>query len=231
MKNNIKHIILIVLFLSANLLAKPKLEIQPEKFSFGMIPQYSTVSHKFWFKSIGDDTLKITELKTGCSCAIMPLTQDFILPGDSLEVQFFWNVGRRIYKVGRYPYIFTNAKEDAYRISLTGEVHESLDSIKPVSISPYICELSRIREKSIDEIEFTLTNQSDQDLNISLLTPSVTECIIDIPHSIPAKGTAVGKIKVNDKFLDKEFKGSVTILLSDKNKTRITIPYRRKIFK
>ncbi len=230
MKNILLPISLIVIFMNSALLALPKLEIQPKEFSFGMIPQNSTVVHKFWFKSVGDDTLKISEIKTGCSCAIMPLKQDFILPGDSMEVQFLWDVGKRVYQIGRYPYIFTNASDEPYRMSLTGEVHKTLDSSKPVSVSPYKCEFSIIRDKSINEVEITFTNQTDKDIHVILLTPSVEECNIEMPQVISAHSKAVGKISVKNDFLDKEFVGSITLLLDDKKETRISIPYRRKIY-
>lgn len=219
-----------ILIVSTSLMAQPKLEIVQDKFDFGMIPNHSTVAQNFWFKSIGDDTLKITEIKTGCTCAIMPLKQDFILPGDSMEVRFLWDVGNRVFKIGRYPYIFTNAKEEPYRMSLTGEVHPSFDSLKPVSLSPYKCELSKIYDKSINQIEFTFTNNTDKDINFRIISSPVEECTIEIPELISANGKAVGTIKVNEEFLDKEFKGSVTIQLDDFKKTRISIPFRRKFY-
>ncbi len=219
-----------ILFVGSSLMAQPELEIVQPNFSFGMIPQSSTVSQKFWFKSIGDDTLKITEIKTGCTCAIMPLKQDFIVPGDSMEVQFLWDVKKRVFQIGRYPYIFTNASDEPYRMSLTGEVHKRLDSLKPVSVSPYKCEFTKLRNNDVKEVNFTLTNQTDIDMNISLLTNSVDECIVNVPLMIPASGKAVGSIKVKDEFLDKEFKGSITILFDNKDNTRISIPFRRKIY-
>jgi len=230
MKILMRNIVCIILFIGSSVMAQPELEISQSEFSFGMIPQNSTVSHKFWFKSIGDDTLKISEIKTGCSCAIMPLDQDYILPGDSMEVTFLWDVGKRVFRIGRYPYIFTNASEEPYRMSLTGEVHQNFDKLKPVSVSPFRCEMSKLRQTSIDEMEFTLINQTEQEYHITLLTSSVDECIIELPQVIPASGTAVGKMKIKKEFLDNEFKGSITIMIDDKNNTRISIPYRRKIY-
>lgn len=230
MKLLLRNSILIILFVGSSLMAQPELEIVQPKFSFGMIPQSSTVVQKFWFKSIGDDTLKITEIKTGCTCAIMPLKQDFILPGDSMEVKFLWDVKKRSFQIGRYPYIFTNASDEPYRMSLTGEVHRTLDSAKPVSISPYKCEFVKLRQNDINEMTFTLTNQTDVDLHITLITTSVDECHIELPQLIPASGKAVGTIKVKDEFLDKEFKGSITFMLDDKENTRISVPFRRKIY-
>ena len=209
---------------------KAELEIVDSKFDFGITPNNSIISKSFWFKSIGEDTLKISNTKTGCTCAIMPLEQDYIAPGDSMQVKFIWDVGRKIFKIGRYPYIFTNAKDDAYRMELTAEIHQSLDSLQPISISPYKGEFSKLKEKSIDEMEFVFTNHSDKDINISIVYIDTTECSIQLPKMVAANSTQVGKIKVKNNFLDKEFNGSVTFLLDNFQKTKITIPYRRKIY-
>ncbi len=219
-----------IIFAAMPILSQPALEIVDSKYNFGLIPNNATISQGFWFKSVGDDTLKILEIKTGCTCAIMPLPQDYILPGDSMKVYFQWNVGKRVYKIGRYPYVFTNAKDDAYRMSITGEVHKKLDEITPVSLTPYKCELSRINDKSIDQLEYTLTNRTDTELLVKIVSSSFDDCTITVPETIPANGKAVGMIKINKEFLDKEFKGSITIEFNDKENTRMTIPYRRKIY-
>jgi len=61
--------VLIVLFIlcgiAATALANPKIKIQDPYFNFGHVPQNSTVSHDYWIRNIGTDTLKITKVKPG----------------------------------------------------------------------------------------------------------------------------------------------------------------------
>ncbi len=56
--------ILVLLFVS-QAMAVPKMFLPEEKFDFGFVPQDSKISHVFWIKSVGDDTLKILNVKPG----------------------------------------------------------------------------------------------------------------------------------------------------------------------
>lgn len=43
----------------------PKISLSETSFSFGATPHHSTVSHTFWIKNIGGDTLRIIKVKPG----------------------------------------------------------------------------------------------------------------------------------------------------------------------
>jgi len=45
--------------------AAPRMEIPETVFDFGYVPQHSKISHDFWLRSIGDDTLKILKVVPG----------------------------------------------------------------------------------------------------------------------------------------------------------------------
>jgi hypothetical protein len=56
---------ILVLVLVTQAMAVPKMFLPEEKFDFGFVPQDSKVSHTFWIKSVGEDTLKILNVKPG----------------------------------------------------------------------------------------------------------------------------------------------------------------------
>lgn len=58
-------IAILVLFLVAQAMAVPKMFLPEEKYDFGFVPQDSKISHVFWIKSVGDDSLKILNVKPG----------------------------------------------------------------------------------------------------------------------------------------------------------------------
>ena len=60
-----KLVILAVLFLASQVFAVPKMVIPNDSFDFGFIPQDSKVSHVFWIKSVGDDSLKVLKVVPG----------------------------------------------------------------------------------------------------------------------------------------------------------------------
>ena len=220
-----------ILLFSSISFAQPELEIVGNSFDFGVTPQNSDVSQHFWFKSVGDDTLKITEIKTGCKCVLMPLERTSLAPGDSMYVGLEWKISRHLYKAGKYPYIYTNASPDPYRIYLTAEVYQSLDSTIPLSMSPYKFELSKFKGTDKSKIKFTVTNRTESDLTLQIVSSQVDECEISFPKVIKAKSSENGYVKVKDEYLDKEFNGSITFMANDKDQTKYTLPYRRKIFK
>jgi len=44
---------------------KGKMELLEDKFDFGYLPKHSKVSHIFWLKNIGNDSLEIIRIKPG----------------------------------------------------------------------------------------------------------------------------------------------------------------------
>jgi len=66
--NNLRTIVLIAvltLLIASAAMAAPRLTIPVKEFNFGYVPQNSTISHKFWLVSTGDDTLKILKIVPG----------------------------------------------------------------------------------------------------------------------------------------------------------------------
>lgn len=44
---------------------KAKIEIPQTTFNFGFVPQNSSISHVFWVRSVGEDTLRIVDVRPG----------------------------------------------------------------------------------------------------------------------------------------------------------------------
>ena len=59
-------ILIVFIFLSVNpVLAFTKTKFSETEFDFGFVPQENIISHTFWIKSGGPDTLKIVRVKPG----------------------------------------------------------------------------------------------------------------------------------------------------------------------
>ncbi|MFH1701520.1 MAG: hypothetical protein ABIE07_13150 [Candidatus Zixiibacteriota bacterium] len=57
--------ILLMALISSQAMAVPKMLLPETSFDFGFVPQDCKVSHVFWIKSVGDDSLKILDVKPG----------------------------------------------------------------------------------------------------------------------------------------------------------------------
>lgn len=44
---------------------QPRLEVPEVAFNFGFVPQGASISHTFWLRSVGGDTLRITDVRPG----------------------------------------------------------------------------------------------------------------------------------------------------------------------
>jgi len=225
-------LVLGVLGTAGSLLGQPRFEIASNRFSFGMVPQSATVTNYFWFKSTGLDTVRIGEIKTGCDCAHMPLPRDWIAPGDSMLVGFFWETEHKIGSTGRYPYIYWSKQEDPARLFLTADISTAPDSCRPLSLKPYKAELSRLGARSIDSVGITFTSHMDAPIVLKVVSVLTDEYTFVYPDTIPPNGSAKGYVKLNPAYADKEFTGSVTCeyVASAVENKRFTIPIRRKMY-
>jgi len=57
-------LVLLIIF-SSMAMALPKMFLPQEEFDFGFVPQGAKITHVFWIKSVGEDTLKILNVKPG----------------------------------------------------------------------------------------------------------------------------------------------------------------------
>jgi len=215
---------------AACVLAQPKLEIVGNKFEFGSVPQNATITQFFWFKSVGSDTVRITEIKPGCTCVLSPLERDWIAPGDSISVGFYWDTQKRVGGIGIYPYIFTNAGPEPYRVFLTASISVDPAEAYPVSAKPFKLELSRVGDTSVDSLAFVLHSFFEDDVRYSIISYPVAECEIVLPEVLKSETDNTGYIKVRKEYLYTEFQRSITLRFSDKNNSTLTIPIRRKFY-
>ena len=221
---------LVLAAVGSSALAQPVLRVLDSEWDFGTTPQHSTVLHYFWFRSMGTDTVRINDIKTGCTCALMPLERDWIAPGDSLRVGIIWQTKRAIGAWNRYPRVFSNASEEPLKLVVEGSVVKSMEPARPVSLKPYKLEMARTSNLSLDSMSFGLTNHSSLDLSVKIVSSAMEQVELVLPEIVKAGAEATGWIKVKPEFMDVEFTTSVTMQFSNQEETRITLPVRRKFY-
>ncbi|MEE9441843.1 MAG: DUF1573 domain-containing protein [candidate division Zixibacteria bacterium] len=96
-------------------------------------------------------------------------------------------------------------------------------------IKPYRVYVSRAGKVEVDEAKFTVTNVSDEDLDLKIVSEPYGYLQIDLPDEVKAGETAECKIKVNEDHLNQSFEKSITLELNDPTKTRFSIPIIRRL--
>ena len=207
--------------------ATPRMQMNEDKFNFGYAPQNSRISHTFWIKSTGDDTLLITKVIPGCGCTQAPLEKDVLAPGDSTRLQILFKTGHYTNHVAKSPRIETNADQIPKSIRIESYVVSRPDSTFPLVISPYKLDISQFGEKTRDEMTFKVTNVSDKPLELSVIDKSVDKFDVKLPKSVGPGATVEGKLKLSDDAVLSEFENSLTIEVNDEQHSRFTVPVKR----
>jgi hypothetical protein len=203
-----------------------RLAIDESEFDFGFIPQQARVSHEFWLKSEGDETLKIVKVIPGCGCTQAPLEKSEIVVGDSARLEIIFNSGRRKGATTKSPKIKSNEGDRTRHVSFTANIVPGLDKTNPLTFNPYIIDLASMGGDQQGQIQFEITNVSEREVTIRLIDLPDELIEIELPDKIEAGATASGVVIMKEAATAAQFEKSFTIEVNDTLGTRFTIPIK-----
>lgn len=220
-----------LLFLAGSVLGAACLHVDESEFDFGNVPQDVRISHVFWLKSIGDDSLEIVNVIPGCGCTRAPLDKNRIAAGDSARMEIIFNTRGYAGKVHKSPRILTNEKGKEIRIHFMATVTTEPEKTHPVVVRPAILDISPAGQESSCRIEFAVANVSEQNLKIRLVDWPRNLCDVKLPARVAAGQSGTGIVLVREEAAASAFETSFTFEADDKDKTRFTVPitYTRQI--
>ncbi len=226
-----KKIIYLIAILSFTLsaYAAPMIEIKEPSFNFGKVAQRTSVSHTFWIKSTGTDTLRIERVVPGCGCTKAPLQDSVLAPGDSTSIEIIFATKSFRGYVAKKPYLETNISDEKVYLRIDAELFPKPESIGPIAFEPYKLDVSQYSKKPRSKAKFHLVNKSDKDYEITLIDMNNKSFDLKLPMKIKAGETIEGMITVHKDKLDTEFNSSFTIEINDDFRTRLSLPIRRII--
>lgn len=99
-----------------------KLKVIPEEVNFGKIKQDSIYKGVFYIKNVGDNTLEIYNVISGCGCTVVKLEQRKLQAGDSVPIKFEFNSRGKFGIQDRSISIFGNTKDTIQFFTIKGEV-------------------------------------------------------------------------------------------------------------
>jgi hypothetical protein len=222
-------VLLLVLIFASALSAAPKLAFQHSYFDFGYAPQEAKLTHPFWIKSVGDEDLKITEIKTGCSCTKAPLTKRVIAPGDSTDLKVTFSTGRYKNRVLKKPTIYSNEGEEGRSATIIANLVTDPDATAPLLINPFIISMPMHDGTERTSAEFSLKNVSNRAVAPIMVDLPEDYFSIELPDSIPAGGQARGYVQLTSKGVKNAFEKSFTFEIDNKEKTRYSLCISRLI--
>ncbi|MBD3403881.1 DUF1573 domain-containing protein [candidate division GN15 bacterium] len=222
-------IILCLLLIGSSALAGPKIEIPDSEFDFGKVIQHVTVSHSFWLKSVGDDTLRITKIVPGCGCTKAPVTDSVLAPGDSTRLEIIFETKRFRGLVAKRPYVETNAGPEKNYVKITADLSQDAENMRPLMIKPPKVDVSQFTEAPRRRARFQIVNASERDYKITLIDHAFNNFELDLPDKVKAGETVDATVTVYEDLIDEEFEQSVTFAIDDEFNTRYTVPVKREV--
>ena len=208
----------------------PRISLSESNFNFGKTAQYADVSHTFWIKSVGDETLHITKVIPGCGCTKAPLTDSILAPGDSAALEIIFSTKSYRGYVSKKPYLETNISDEKVYLRIDAELRPQPDSeFYPIKITPFKIDVSQFSDKVRRKAKFTIENLSGQDLELTMIDNDNKKFTISLPKKIKAGEIAEGMIDVLESEINTEFNQSITFELNDSANSRYSLPVRRII--
>ena len=207
----------------------PRLILEESEFDFGYVPQNALISHIFWLKSAGDDSLKILNVIPGCGCTKAPLEDSELAVGDSTRLEILFSTGHYSSRVTKSPRIETNEGPPHKSVRIVANVVTRPDSTYPITFKPYKLDISQFGEKVRDEMRFEITNVSEQNLEIGLVDRPEGLFSLELPSTLGAGQTATVVLRLHADAVETSFEKSITIELNDQQSSRFTIPVKRTL--
>ncbi|MEJ2568263.1 MAG: DUF1573 domain-containing protein, partial [candidate division WOR-3 bacterium] len=101
-------IFLLFLLTAGNLKAAPHIEFKKNEIDFGELKQRVRETRFFKFKNTGDDTLKITGIRTTCGCTAAVVSSESIPPGKEGRIEITFSSSTYVGEITRGVKIHTN---------------------------------------------------------------------------------------------------------------------------
>jgi len=204
--------------------------LMPETtWDFGLAYNTKSLSHPYWIKNTGDDTLSI-DVKPGCGCTLAPIQKNRLAPGDSTVVELIFNartVMRPPLPVKKSATVSSNDQtQSRLSINFTSRIIPDSDTVSTIAFGPRLIEFSPDNRKA--EIEFENIDDS-----LSLTATQIGYLMDDFNIDIPKKPLKPGK---KDKIMV-EWKGekpeydvdrSLTFDTGSQENSRFSVSYTIK---
>lgn len=115
---------------------RPRIEVASPEYDFGKITDGDIVSHTFQFSNVGNDTLRIYDVRASCGCTAALLSEQVIAPGKSGEVKTTFNSKGKVGRIKKTIYVNSNDPDKgtvylhllAQVDEATGKTHETMMS-------------------------------------------------------------------------------------------------------
>ena len=225
---------LLGLFFISLLYSKPEISFSEKSFDFGeVLATNGKLHHKFVFTNVGDEPLKIEQVKSSWGCTITSRSTGLINPGDSGFVKVTFNPNNRRGKFHKSVNIFTNTKPKIIKLDVSGIIIQPFNKINKtkgeINLQYSAISFGDVydNEIKVDTIEIVNNDSSPLSIFFEKIPPYLSLEIV--PNKIPPnqRGHIISKLystkkdtygfcydKINMILLNKKLKSKKNLFLT-----------------
>jgi hypothetical protein len=151
-----------------------RLDLQERVFDFGMVPREAKVVHDFVLKNVGNDTLKILDIKAGCACTTAPVGKKVLAVNDSTIMPVTFSTGRASGNTEKGVKITTNMEpRGLFPLAIRAYVESPTMKTPALTAEPRTMEYTPPdpEEKGTEKVE--LANNGDMELTLKIVDYTV----------------------------------------------------------
>jgi len=229
----VNYLILSLMILFCTASAEQLLQVEPDIFDFGRVPQNVDVTRRLVLKAIGDKPVKIDSITTYCECINIPIPEEEIAPGDSIIVELKLKTSYFAGNKEWRPYIQFNGLVKGVRIRVIAFIISEVRNQKRIYVFPHTVNASQFGDKVITKFPIKIFNKSEENVPLQMRYYEDDYFMVDFPLYVPPQDSAVGWITLNEDGIKSEFEKTIIFeYLNIDNEERLySIPVRRKIFR
>ncbi|MEW5701951.1 MAG: DUF1573 domain-containing protein [Candidatus Zixiibacteriota bacterium] len=154
--------------LAGSTLQGPRIRVEGETFNFGYVPQHAFMTHTYWLKNPGTETVRIQRLAPNCGCTTAPLTDSVITVGDSIPLEITFGSRGMLGHVEKHVRIFANAAGRIPALTFTADVLPDTARGPSVTMLPRAMKVNPVNQpaKGNWTVEMTLMNNGTQPVDV-----------------------------------------------------------------
>jgi hypothetical protein len=149
--------------------------------------------------------------------------------GDSTALEIIFSTKHYNTRVSKRPRITTNEGPPDKNVAINATVIQRPDSTYPIIVKPYKLDLSQFGERVRDRMRFTISNVSDKEVSLALVSDMPSYAKIELPRKIGPGQSASGELSLLEGILGEDFEKSFTIEVDGNEATRFTVPVKRTV--
>ncbi len=147
-----------------------RLDLKERVFDFGMVPREAKVVHDFVLKNVGNDTLKILEIKPGCACTTAPVDKKVLAVNDSTVMPVTFSTGRASGNTEKGVKITTNMEpRGLFPLAIRAYVESPTMKTPDLTAEPRSMEYTPPDPETEGKVEVELVNNSDRELTLKVV--------------------------------------------------------------